>query len=192
MGYQVKCDWCDAPVDPDDDHAVLEVVVNRHKEVRSLLDRKWAQETRPTLHFCVEPRESTDRMGLVETEGEPDDCYQRAMAAIHLRATERPDMGMEWRLVPIDTETHQDEAEFEDRSLWEEGYPGLLARELCDAGLDLPLPKRLHEVGIDTLGDLRRAVEAESLLTVKGIGPAKLKSLRERLDTIVTTQGAGA
>ncbi len=101
MGYQVKCDWCEAPVHLNDDHAVLDVVVNRRKEVRSILDQKWAKEARPTLHFCVEPRESTDRMGLVETEGEPDDCYQRAMAAIHLRPTERPDMGMEWRLAPV-------------------------------------------------------------------------------------------
>jgi hypothetical protein len=103
MGYYVTCNWCGESIGHDEDCATVPVEIKRRNKSRGILDREWAKEVRPTLHFHVSELEDRDRMGLsAELNDEPDCCYMRAMAVVKGRGTETPDMGMEWRLVPVD------------------------------------------------------------------------------------------
>lgn len=105
MGYHRRCDWCDAFLGHDTDFAEMPVKIQRRRRTRN--DEHWAEEARPTRFFCVAPepdREGQNRMGLPEVEEETDSCYDRAIRAIVGTKIEKPDMGMEWRLVPVGAE----------------------------------------------------------------------------------------
>lgn len=105
MSYHTRCDWCGEVIAPDDDRAVMPVTIT-HPGGRSTLRAKWAEETRPTLHFCASPVEDTDddgrdRAGLIPEE-RFDSCFDRAVALITGTRLRDPGFGMEWRLVPVE------------------------------------------------------------------------------------------
>lgn len=87
MGYVIHCDWCGAAL-YECDRAKLPVTIDRFKA--NPLERRWAEETKPTLFFCVD-----------DENGSPGGCFERALRAIRGTGGVPPDMGMEWRLVPV-------------------------------------------------------------------------------------------
>ena len=98
--FWTKCDWCGAVL-KDEDYAKLDVTIVRRRA--GTLAGRWAEEPRPTLHFCVDAELDLDRMGLESSGydgGSADCCYERGIAVINGVKSEPPDMGLEWRLVP--------------------------------------------------------------------------------------------
>jgi hypothetical protein len=105
MGFRAHCNWCGEYINLGGDHAELCVTIQRKRATK--LESRFAQQVRPTLHFCVTPNGDNDRMGIDEDASDPDSCYERAMAMIEGRETAEPNMGMEWRLVPVGGESHE-------------------------------------------------------------------------------------
>lgn len=103
MTFVITCDWCGAHIPNEADCAKLPITIQRRRS--NALDARLAEETKPTLFFCVDPgtREARSRMGLEQRFESPGGCFERAMRAITGTRTETPDMGMEWQLVPIGT-----------------------------------------------------------------------------------------
>jgi hypothetical protein len=66
------------------------------------------------------------------------------------------------------------------------GTPGLLRRGLCDAGMELPLVHSLRAAGVNTIGDLRHAVNSGSLLEIRGIGPSTLRRVGRQLEVALS------
>jgi hypothetical protein len=164
MGYSVRCDWCGCNLSSG--HFAEMPVKIKHRR-RSALDSAWADEVRPTMHFCVPSDEGHNRMGIESQDGE-DCCYERARALISGTSTDTPDMGMEWRLVPVG-------ASILAASNWgREAEP-----DLADLLSHLPAQFRyaLPRAGITTLAQLD-AMTDEQLLAIKGMGPSVLARLR--------------
>lgn len=156
MGFHVRCNWCGKHL-YDEDMAVLKVTIDRRKATR--LESRWAEETRPTLHFCVAPAVDYNRMGI--EDGRQDDagsCFARAVAAINGTSTKPPDMGMEWRLMPASRRVGDP--------------PPPLADEL--SGLfDAITPRAsqsLRRAGLCTPEALREAYSDGSLFALTGVG----------------------
>lgn len=86
--FRVHCDWC-GEVLYKVDHARLDVAIKREGGTRR--EREWAEEVRPTLHFCVNERTDFNRMGI---EGAAQDdagsCFAKAMAAVRGTELEPP------------------------------------------------------------------------------------------------------
>jgi hypothetical protein len=163
MGYRVVCDWCGCNLTSGH---FAELPVNIKHRRRSALDSAWASEARPTMHFCVPSDEGHDRMGIQSEGG--DGCYERAKAMIEGAVSERPDMGMEWRLVPIGGVV------LAARDLRRKAEP-----DLAELLSHLPAQFRyaLPEAGITTLAQFDEMTD-EQLLAIKGMGPGVLARLR--------------
>jgi hypothetical protein len=111
MSYHTRCDWCGERIDHYDDQAEMPVTIY-HRQGKSKLEARWAEETKVTRHFCASPREDTDRggrdrAGLLPQE-RLDSCYDRAIATITGVALREAPAGLEWRLVAIEVE-HEEE-----------------------------------------------------------------------------------
>jgi len=209
VAYYTECNWCGADL-KGRDHASLPVKVKRQR--RGRLDAHWAEEVRPTLHFCVaDDGADYDRLGLDRPDGDADCCFTRALAAINGTSLEAPDMGLEWRLVPVGAtvnEASDGEAEPVDEGvlaepLWELDThwsrrgkqirtfsPSLIAR-----GLDLtacPTPFNVYwlreDGSYETVGDLRRAIEDESLLEVKRLGQKTFRWIKETVERFLASE----
>ncbi len=164
MGYRILCDWCGACL-YGEDYAELPVTIRRRRN--SVLDARWAEEARPTLHFCVPSNAGDNRMGI---EAQSDDgCFERARALLKGTPSEPPDMGLEWRLLPVGSLVHDPPRQ------GQEPEPDL-------AAILKPLPAHLRYVlpkaGITTLAQID-AMSDEQLLSIKGLGAKLLAALRE-------------
>jgi hypothetical protein len=168
MGYRVRCDWCGCDL-RHGEFAELPVSIKRRRT--SALDSKWAEEVRPTLHLCVNANQGHERMGITLPD-DTDACYERAIAAITGTTTEQPDMGMEWRLVPIGATVHP------PPKAGAEAAP-----DLAEILSHLPPQFRyaLPEAGISTLAQLDAMTDSQ-LLAIKGIGPTVVARLRAARD----------
>lgn len=172
MTYWVECDWCGKAL-YGKDQAVMEVHVERERTGK--LEARWAEEVRPTLHFCAAPEVDYNRMGL--TEGRPDDldsCYQRAVSSIKGRKTEPPNLGMEWRLVPVAAETAAEgnvsDEQRKAASKWLRSFGGLTPRAhmaLVRRGIDRATAERMSD---------------EELLEITGVGLGTVRVLRAALE----------
>lgn len=190
MAFRTHCDWCGEVLDADDDRAVMPVTIH-HPRGRTTLDARWAEETKPTRHFCAAPREDTDRggrnrAGLVP-DGEFDNCYDRALAVITGRRLGDPGAGMEWRLMPVpggdlakrdDPHREGGPAEVVDAPAVATDIPGLL-RNLCPSH-GSRLRRALHRAGIVSLDQIA-AMSDDQLLVIDGIGHGSLKLFREAI-----------
>lgn len=202
MSFHIECDWCGADL-YGKSYAVLKVTIVGRPS-RSLLDR---DEVRPSLHFCVEPTrlsaDDLDRMGL-DDETADGGCYASALKFIQGRATEPPDMGMEWRLL----QTGAPLTDRSDRSDHGQALPvaveGLRAvddefchrafHERCKPGgiialrmskIPVVIPERawnaIFATEIITVDQLE-AVPDEQLLQLSGVGVTSLARIREAID----------
>jgi hypothetical protein len=174
MGYYIECDWCGARLH-DGDYAELPVTIKRRRS--NALDGRWAEETKPTRFFCVAPepdREGRNRMGLQPAEEETSDsCYERALRTIKGTKASTPDMGMEWRLVPIGAAIKEAKPK----------APVVLEDDLREFLRTLaPKCRRaLPCAGIKSFAQVE-AMSDEELLCVDGVGWATLRRLREFLE----------
>ncbi len=191
MSYRTACDWCGATL-LSKEHAEFDVTIHRIR--RTELEAEWAKEARPSLHFCVTPApdpEARNRMGLPdENEDAVDDCYTQAVAAI----TARPEIGLEWRLMPsrgdgaetdpapatpnlsgslvgLSMEEHR--AAYDARVAIAKSSGGLLQLRLPDR-IEYPLLRD----GILTIADVERALSDGSIFDVHGIGRSRANELR--------------
>jgi hypothetical protein len=157
------------------------------------MDAKWAEEVRPTLHFCITPRPDNDRLGLPDPEDDKIDagsCYQRALAMIRGRVTEAPetpDLGLEWRLVPVGAklvtpdDDHADEGAVDDAPGVRWGKSITMEMRIHELlGLGPRAAYALHHVGVLTIADAAARPEAE-LLRVPGVGPKTMQVVRRAI-----------
>lgn len=187
MSYRVHCDWCGEYLAPEDDQAVMPVTVQHHRG-NGTLDAKWAEETKPTRHFCASPREERDRdgrnrMGLMADDSAGDSCYDRALAAIRGTESTTPDMGMEWRLMPADPDLQPAVAEAEAKVTQKFDERRLrLAYELADA--DLGLTPRATQALLKAGIGLERAktMSDDELLALSGVGQQTVERLRAAIE----------
>lgn len=179
MSYRTHCDWCGEYLAPEDDQAVMPVTI-QHRRGNGTLDAKWAEETKPTRHFCASPREERDRngrnrMGIMAGDSASDSCYDRALAAIRGTESTTPDMGMEWRLVEVG---NQKDRERVTKKLDAER----LACAYWLAGVNR-LGSRAMRSLVDAYVDADRAADMtdEELLALDGVGPGAVRAIREAL-----------
>jgi hypothetical protein len=191
MSYRTHCDWCGEWLSHGADQAVMQVTIY-HRNGRGTLEAKWAEETRPTRHFCAAPKEDTDdggrnRMGLVP-EDRLDSCYDRAIAAITGSELRDPGMGMEWRLMPVDA-PHVDPSTGAPRPVkldWA-AHSRLFDERMKPGGIgaleDAIPPSAWSAVvrtGIVTIAQLE-ALTDEQLLAMRGIGATSVRRIREAI-----------
>jgi hypothetical protein len=195
MSYYVECNWCGANLHGRD-HAQLGVLIKRTR-------RRLRDETRPMMHFCVaDDGLDYDRLGLEPGE-EAESCLTRALAAVDGTELQQPDMGMEWRLVPVGSTVRETEVVPADTGLmaeplWEDAYRGRgWRRELVEQGLDLdsrgrPGPFNVYRLRdhYETVGDLKRAIDDESLRDVKGVGPSTFAWIKEQVYAFLASETA--
>lgn len=174
MSYRVHCNWCGTALYKAE-HATLTVRIERRGDTR--LRTAWAEEGRPTLHFCVASKLDTNRMGLEEWEDDDgDSCFTRALAFIDGRGTETPDMGMEWRLVPIGTPV-------EETPQFRRGGPQTPTSPELREILHALVPKcqyALPRAGISTIEQVE-AMTDEELLSLPEVGHYTVRKLREAI-----------
>lgn len=196
MGYRTLCNWCGERLDGKE-NAELQVVVSRPAKTR--LGREWAQEIRPTLHFCITPRVDYDRLGLeAPDDGERDagSCYARAIAAIQGRKLNEPDLGMEWRLMPVDEVVLIDGSQVPDGAPLPDGPlrgkalmneirrepPPPLTRNHPIRYLDIApgVDHALFRAGYTTVGDILDTPAAK-LEAIPGVGPKTIQRITTKL-----------
>jgi hypothetical protein len=194
MTFFVECDWCGETLH-DKDHAVLLVTVKRQRS--GVLEGKWAEEVRPTRHLCVGQELDFNRLGL--PDGIQDDtgsCYQRAIAAMCGLETDQPNLGMEWRLVPVDepwpSKKVMRASVSEARRLAQRDRLDQVSPDLARIILArLPVARKyaLPNAGITTVAQVAEMTDDE-LLALPGIGWGILRQLREALAELETSGGA--
>lgn len=165
VSYRVHCNWCGKHLFRED-RAVLEITVER-RAAASRRERDWAQEQRPTLHFCVGENLDTNRMGMSDMRvDDPDSCFTRAIAAVNGRKTEPPNMGLEWRLVPVPGGP-------------QERAPQPLTEEMRGLIDRLPVAYRvvLPKAGIHSVDQLAEMSD-EEILALPRVGPGILAIIR--------------
>ena len=191
MSYRVHCNWCGKQLFRED-MAVLEITVER-RAAASRRERDWAQEKRPTLHFCVGENLDTNRMGMSDMRvDDPDSCFTRALAAVNGRKTEQPNMGLEWRLMRVSDPTANEPASKPAVKIPDPPEdPGELVRfggEMITAGLHHVIETRitparkftLTRAGITSL-DQVAAMSDDELLKIDGLGHGILRELRQAI-----------
>ena len=171
MSFHVRCDWCGAGLYKDD-QAVMSVKIERKSELRTM-ERRWAEEVRPTLHYCVAGSVDYNRMGLPGGGEELDSCYERAIAAIQGTATTPPDMGMEWRLMPIDGEG----AGSVEPAIGLEARPDA---DIANLEIGVRAHNALRKAGIESIHELA-ALTASQLAEIEGVGPTMAEQIKEGL-----------
>ena len=175
-----SCDWCGADL-YSRDYAELIVTVKRRRT--GILDAKWAQEARPTLHFCVGAeldREGRNRMGLPDEEDAGDGCFERAVRAVRGTRTATPDMGLKWRLPPVGVKV-------EDRRP-SAAPPAPVAPDADLASFLAPLApqpraalkRALRAAGVATLDQLD-AMTDDELMDMPGVGWTTRTKIRDFL-----------
>jgi hypothetical protein len=175
MGYHYKCDWCGACLNGED-YAKLPVAVKRRRRTRN--EAHWAEEVRPTLFFCVPPepdREGLNRMGLPDDETPSDSCFERAMLAIQGTDTETPDMGLEWRLVPIGARVSEGRRASREPVQLSDGVLGFL-NTLAPSPRST-LNRALRKANLTTLDEIEE-MGVDELMGIKGIGQTTVTKLR--------------
>jgi hypothetical protein len=186
MTYIITCDWCGEHIDNETDCARLPITIQRRR--RNALDAKWAEETKPTLFFCVDP-------SINEASGSPGGCFEHAMRAIAGTPTEMPDMGMEWRLVPVGAT-----ADIEQHGRWRGNRTPAPAPVTAEADLTAylstlaPSPaaalrRALQRAEVLTL-DQVDAMSDDDLLAIKGVSWATRCKLRAFLAARAVARGA--
>ncbi|MFZ2049532.1 MAG: hypothetical protein WAU69_01215 [Solirubrobacteraceae bacterium] len=211
--YQYECDWCGRRINPFREQYVeasIEIVTGEKDYAGRAQNR-----VEPSRFFHVTPlrsREEWDRLGLeleVGSEEIGDCCYTRALRHIEPADLSEPDMGLEWRLVPVgariseDGEVEQSDAgPFDHEPLWQRverrgcGEPYLLPRDdprafrwlgdsLC--GGSMPGASAYTVWGIETVGDLRAAIENGRLLKVQGVGPKRMLKIQKAFERFLKT-----
>lgn len=173
--YYYLCDWCGKSISAGQEtyvKAAIEIV-NTSIGARG----RPKTTTEPARFFHVNPirsRNEWDRLGIeVKDESLGDCCYTRALKAIEGQPDwETPDMGMEWRLVPIG-------ATIQEKAHRAVGQPEPLVVS-PDAGLSellatfTPSPRNalaraLGNAGISTLEQLE-AMSDDELMATPRIG----------------------
>jgi hypothetical protein len=212
----IECNWCGQDL-YGRDYAGLPVTIKRRRASR--LDAAWAEERRSALHFCVAPDDSEERnrMGLPRSdEKDAESCLTRALAMIEGTGTATPNMGLEWRLVPAGAviseasdervaEVVHDEGAMAE-PLWVFDHPAMRGcggesrrwfnHELEARGLNLTdCPTsfniyRLRDDGYETVGDLYRSIQDESLLKVRGVGLKTLRWMKDKVDAFLASESA--
>lgn len=185
MTFHINCDWCGASLYKKD-MAVIEVTIKRRRSNDH--ERILAQETRPTRHFCVNDEVNYDRLGLPSDEDDLGSCYERAIATITGERTQPPNLGLEWRLMPVDeprtprstirraaADAQREERAAHADHVFESVEPALrrVIAERLPAARKFVLPR----AGITTL-DQVAAMSDEELLAIRGVGLGILRELR--------------
>jgi hypothetical protein len=67
-----------------------------------------------------------------------------------------------------------------------------LRPDLAARGLSFPNACYVHAAGIQTLGDLRRSIEDESLLSVRLIGPVRFAEIKQAVMSLYAAHGGDA
>ena len=174
---RTQCDWCGAWLYGKD---FAEMPVTIHRAKGTTLERRWAEEMKPTRHFCVNPRTDYPRMGLNAADLNGDDdagsCYAKAIASIRGTQLKPPDMGMEWRLVP--SQTAEREAErvplsAEMRAQFERLAPGPRSA--------------LVKANVTTVERID-AMSDDQLLAIDYVGVKTVRILREIADLLRETK----
>lgn len=195
MGYWTVCDWCGEHLRYDDDQAVMQVTV-KHRRGKGTLDSKWAEETKPTLHFCAAAKEDTDRGGRNRMGLEPNEqldcCYERATAAINGTKLRDPGMGLEWRLIQVEVDEDKNSSpaatpkvpaprrpmdpdsmvRFGGKNITAELHEFIVLRAASAYKYALP------RAGIVSLEQVA-AMSEDDLLDLPGVGRGMVKALRE-------------
>lgn len=104
----------------------------------------------------------------------PESCYDRAIAAIKGTPTSTPNMGLEWRLVPVGTTL---EAPSPRASVLAPGDPALRA---CLERLPTRGRHALRLAGITTVAQIQAMTDPE-LLALPGVGWGTVTTLRAAL-----------
>lgn len=185
MGYKIHCDWCGEHLYKVD-KAVLGVTIERRRE--NALEAKWAEETKPTMHFCVSPepdRKAYNRMGLDPDEHMGESCFDKAVAMVKGRKLAEPDMGLEWRLVSVVDDPKADAATQPERE--RPGSPGANYKPLepdlracVHSKLSSSCWFALPRAGISTFAQVE-AMTDDELLELSGVGWKTVKVLRAAL-----------
>ena len=201
MSYWVVCNWCGRTIGKDDDRAVLTVTIDRRIE-QTVLGRKWDEEVRPTLHFCVGQRIDANRMGMDfrDLGLEDGSCFERAIATVNGTKASPPDMGMEWRLMPTNDDgsgrrdgtgttssgerfwTPMPQDRDEHRREWKSRFAQ--ANEVGGIGwlrLDHATFRALIFMKVLMVDELRERSD-EELLMLKSIGPARVREIRNAIE----------
>ncbi len=202
MGFSVYCNWCGTTL-YNEDMARLTVEIQRNAQTK--LDARWAVEARPTLHFCVKPKVDFGRMGLsADDHDDAGSCYARAIATINGEETESPDMGLEWRLVPVDAPEREERprpnrvvqpvrtvqgrpdplAPFRAQiGKWADGLGDPRANDSIETlYIRVPTHTALRRAGIETVEDLIHVIEHDALSAVRGIGVGRAQEIGCALD----------
>lgn len=159
--------------------------------------------TEPTRFFHatkLRNLDEMDRLGIVLKEDLGDCCYTRALRAIEGIAPDTPpDMGLEWRLMPIsdvDCDPHG------SISLWEQRDPEWwrpcpAARRKAAGLFEVLLPGGIYpnhyvEAKIMALGDLERAIASGELLKVRGIGAKRFEAIKRAVEALGSDPAAAS
>jgi hypothetical protein len=183
MAFRTHCDWSGKYLAYEDDRAVLGVTIY-HPRGKGALDAKWAEETKPTRHFCAAAKDSDvdrhgrNRMGLVPDEPEFDSCYDRAIATIKGRELSDPGMGLEWRLVAVEDKAPEPNCAEARQANYDAAKADGGAGELEQYGLEWHQTIRpLVLGGFVRVDDVAEASD-EELLCLPRIGPKRLADIR--------------
>lgn len=172
MSYYVECDWC-GEVLTGQDHAVLPVTIKRQRASRERAH--WAEETRPTIHLCVGEEVDYDRLGMRDHIDDGESCFTRAMAAIHSIETAPPNLGMEWRLVPMQNEeSTPTNGKHAPRGPVAEDLRAILATLAPKVRYALP------RAGITTIAQVEAMTDGE-LEALPGVGLGTVRALRQAI-----------
>ncbi len=180
MTYIITCDWCGREIVRDGREQMMTILARG--------DRGGPKQERWT----------DGHLGHYHGRS----CWPRAFDAI-------VDVHRQNRLEAIPTATpeqlaalrppdHAGESPLDYEPLWAGERP-CLRQELMDAGLRLLPGNRSYErmqpirdAGIETFGDLRRAVENRSLLQVKGIEPSTFTTIQGSVETVLPAKAVTA
>lgn len=103
--YHYECDWCGEPIKVEKEpfvKASITLVTTKRRDYSSKRE-EYAEPTRFFHAHDLRSVDEFDRLGIeVKHESLGDCCYTRALRQIEGVAPDTPpDMGLEWRLVPI-------------------------------------------------------------------------------------------
>lgn len=195
MGYRIHCNWCGENLYKVD-KAVLGVTIERRRA--NALEAKWAEETKPTMHFCVSPepdRKAYNRMGLEPDEHAGESCFDKAVSMIEGRELAEPDMGFEWQLVSVDSDPKTDAATQPGRERpgsrganYKPLEPDL--RACVHSSLSSSCWFALPRAGISTFAQVE-AMTDDELLAVSGVGHGTVKVLRAAIAERSEQGGSG-
>jgi hypothetical protein len=176
--YYYQCDWCGGQIDTQQPYAKANI-----KIVSASRDRLGRREetVEPTRFFHANPLRSLDewdRLGIeVKDEGLSDCCYTRALNQIEGEPDSgTPDMGMEWRLVPVDAPVGETRAAPTSKPVPADADLGDFLATLAPSPRHA-LSRTLERAGVDTLEGLE-ALTVDDLMEMPGIGWTTVKKIR--------------